>query len=82
MFEHNGDMMAQYKAVSLINCTIADDEIAAFPLDIAKLKEKSHAEDEKPSFDLNQNQEKLIALVRMVHGSLESKPKIIDDFNE
>ena len=42
MFEHNGDMMAQYKAISLINCTIADDEIAAFPLDIAKLKEKGY----------------------------------------
>ena len=82
MFEHNMDMMAQFKAVSLINCATADDDIADFPLDIAKLKEKSQAEDEKPSFDLNQNQEKLIALVRMVHGSLESKPKIIDDFNE
>ena len=76
------DMMAQFKAVSLINCATADDDIADFPLDIDKLKEKSQAEDEKPSFDLNQNQEKLIALVRMVHGRLESKPKIIDDFNE
>ena len=38
--------------------------------------------DEKPCFDLNTNLQKLEALVRMVHGSLESKPKIIDDFNE
>ena len=72
-------MMAQFKAVCLVTCTSTEP---AFPLDIAKLKEKAQAEDEKPCFDLNTNLQKLEALVRMVHGSLESKPKIIDDFNE
>ena len=39
-------------------------------------------QDKKQGFDPNAIVAKLPELVRMVHGSLESKPKLIDDFNE
>lgn len=38
--------------------------------------------DETKGFDPNAINLKMVELILMVHGSLESKPKIIDDFNE
>ena len=38
--------------------------------------------DETKGFDPNAINLKIIDLVLMVHGSIESKPKLIDDFNE
>ena len=39
-------------------------------------------EEEKKGYDPNAINLKLATLVRMIHGSLESKPKLIDDFYE
>ena len=38
--------------------------------------------DETKGFDPNAIKLKMKELILMVHGSLESKPKLIDDFNE
>lgn len=42
----------------------------------------TNEEDKKQGFDPNAILEKLDALVLMVHGSFEAKPKLIDDFVE
>ena len=71
MIDFNPDMKQEYKAVSF-------DQ--SFPLKIVK-KEKVVDYDDKKN-DPNSINLKLPELVLMVHGSLESKQKIIDDFNE
>ena len=38
--------------------------------------------DESKGLDPNAINLKMVELVLMVHGSIESKPKLIDDFNE
>ena len=58
-----------------------------FPIDLSKTKTKKSFrdgdnDDLKKGYDPNAINLKLSQLVRMVHGSLESKPKLIDDFNE
>ena len=68
-------MMAQYKAVSF-NISFS------FPIPIVKKKMIDDEEEKKNGFDPNAINLKLAQLVRMVHGSFESKPKICDDFNE
>lgn len=56
----------------------------AFPLEPKKIKVNIdyEAEDKKSGFDPNAINLKLVELVRMVHGSFDSKPKLIDDFHE
>ena len=53
-----------------------------FPILLLKRPKYDESEDKKQGFDPNAIMFKLPELVRMVHGSLESKPKLIDDFNE
>jgi len=68
--------MLQYQAISL-NISVQ------FPIPITKSQKKLDDEEEKKNgFDPNAINLKLASLVRMVHGSFESKPKICDDFNE
>ena len=54
------------------------------PLEPKKIKVNIdyEAEDKKSGFDPNAINLKLVELVRMVHGSFDSKPKLIDDFHE
>lgn len=56
----------------------------AFPLEPKKVKTNIdyEAEDKKSGFDPNAINLKLVELVKMVHGSFDSKPKLIDDFHE
>lgn len=68
--------MAQYKAVTF-------SLKAKFPIQVIKSQALIDEEEEKKNgFDPNAINLKLSSLVRMVHGSFESKPKICDDFNE
>ena len=53
----------------------------SFPLNI-KEKGYIYEESEEKKLDPNAIDLKLDALIQHVHGSLESKPKMIDDFNE
>lgn len=71
----NLDMKAEFKAVSFRN---------GFPLTLIKQKKQEIDEDEKKKtdFDPNAINLKMEQLVWMVHGSIDPKPKIIDDFNE
>ena len=75
--------MGGFKAVSLVQQN-SQRETFAFPLDLGALKLHSLAEnlEETKGFDPNAINLKMKELVLMVHGSLESKPKIIDDFND
>lgn len=56
----------------------------AFPLELKKIKQNIDydAEDKKSGYDPNAINLKLVQLVKMVHGSFDSKPKLIDDFHE
>ena len=63
---------SQFKAVSL-DCS--------FPLNI-KQKQFIYEETDEKKFDPNAINLKLDLLIQHVHGSLESKHKMIDDFNE
>lgn len=83
MYDGNKSLMSSFKAVSLVQ-DHAQREAFAFPLDLGALKLHSLAEnlEETKGFDPNAINLKMRELVLMVHGSLESKPKIIDDFNE
>lgn len=73
--------MEQYQAVEFASTSCSE-----FPIDIGKIKllkqTNSNEEDKKQGFDPNAILEKLDALVLMVHGSFEAKPKLIDDFVE
>lgn len=71
MIDLNPGMREEFRAVSF-------DQ--SFPLKIMK-KEKVLDSDDKKN-DPNSINLKLPELVLMVHGSLEPKQKIIDDFNE
>ena len=57
-----------------------------FPIDKAKTKKwtlgEGDNEDIKKGYDPNAINLKLPQLVRMVHGSIKSKQKLIDYFNE
>jgi len=57
-----------------------------FPISLEKSKLDRIGQDEqdekKQGFDPNAINLKLVELVKYVHGSLDPKPKIIDDFNE
>jgi hypothetical protein len=59
-----------------------------FPLEFAKTKnnksfgENEYDDEKKGGFDPNAINLKLVQLVKMVHGNLEAKAKLIEDFNE
>jgi len=69
-------MKLEFKAVSFSS--------PKFPIQLIKQKKIEIDEDEKKQigFDPNAINLKMAALVRMVYGSIDPKPKIIDDFNE
>ena len=73
-------MGAEFLAVSF---TGKDNE---FPISLEKSKAHRQgsleSEEKKQGFDPNAINLKLKELVRLVHGSLDPKQKIIDDFNE
>lgn len=77
MFEQNQDMFKDYTAVCFFD---------QFPIELHKSKllqlKNDENEEKKLGFDPNAINLKLPELVRFVHGSLESKQKLIDDFNE
>ena len=77
-------MFENYKAVSL---ALTKENSINFPLNFEVLKKRSSTdmnddEEKKQGYDPNAINLKLKELVLMVHGNLESKPKLIDDFND
>jgi hypothetical protein len=74
----NPRQVSEYEAVCFIN----ND----FPISPQKCKldqgKSEDNEDKKLGFDPNAINSKIIQLVRFVHGSLESKVRIIEEFNE
>jgi len=72
--EFNGQMMEEFTAVSFID--------TKFPITTKSAKCKfDESEEKKLGFDPNAINSKLTELVNLVHGSLESKSKIVDEFN-
>lgn len=74
---------ADFAAVSFMS-SFQTSASLAFPLELKKIKQNIDydAEDKKSGYDPNAINLKLAELVRMVHGSFDSKPKLIDDFHE
>ena len=75
MLEDNPGLQEEYTAVSFVAGN-------SFPITKKDSLTLNESEDKKNGFDPNAINNRLADLVRMVHGSLESKPKIIDEFNE
>ena len=69
-------MKLEFKAMSFVT--------SEFPIKLIKQKKIEIDEEEKKQigFDPNAINLKMGQLCRMVHGSVDPKPKIIDDFNE
>ena len=83
----NLEFMNEYEAVNFVSDCQMGKANKIFPLDLTKTKiTKSFGEgdidDQKKGYDANAINLKLPQLVRLVHGSIESKQKLIDDFNE
>ena len=73
--EFNGQMMEEFTAVSFIDNN-------KFPVSTKSAKcQFDENEEKKLGFDPNAINSKLTELVNLVHGSLESKSKIVDEFN-
>jgi len=80
-------MMNEYGCINFVSDCFMGKANTNFPIDLTKTKiKKSYGEgdneDIKKGYDPNAINLKLPQLIRMVHGSIESKPKLIDDFND
>lgn len=79
LIELNPHLKEEYRAVNFVKKT--ND----FPISLEKSKLDriyDESDEKKLGFDPNAINLKLIELCRYVHGSLDPKPKIIEDFNE
>lgn len=78
-------MYIQFQVVSFVRrIQGAEHKYSCFPIDVKgnKNKEELENEDKSSGFDPNAINLKLSELVKLFHGSFDSKSKLIDDFNE
>ena len=78
-------MYIQFQVVSFVRrIQGAELKYSCFPIDVKgnKNKEELENEDKSSGFDPNAINLKLSELVKLFHGSFDSKSKLIDDFNE